>query len=278
MSRLRIRHESLYTYARPVRFGVWRLLMRPLDTHAIRIIEASLETPPARIAWTYDAYGNCVCHLQPAAPADHLKVVNNLLVERYPAPLCGVSVSATPASTPIAYAVSERRVLAPFIEPDAEDTDGLFADWLESIAPRRDEPALDFLTRLNGAIHDQFVYAVRDEPCRDFAWLFIESVRRFGFAARFATGYLFCPGATVRGAGATHAWCEVFLPGEGWVEFDPTNGLVESSCLIRVATTRTWQEADPMNGFVFGDEACRLSVAVDVDLADDENAPPAMAA
>ena len=87
MSRLRIRHQSLYTYSRPVQFGVWRLLMRPLDSHAIRIIDASLETPPGRVAWTYDAYGNCVCHLQPDAPADHLEVVNNLLVERYPAPV-----------------------------------------------------------------------------------------------------------------------------------------------------------------------------------------------
>ena len=111
MSRLRIRHESLYTYPRPVQFGVWRLLMRPLDTHAIRIIDASLETPPARVAWTYDAYGNCVCHLQPNGPADHLKVVNNLLVERFPAPIYGVGVSAPPSTLPIAYGAFDRRVL-----------------------------------------------------------------------------------------------------------------------------------------------------------------------
>jgi transglutaminase-like putative cysteine protease len=293
MSRLRIRHESLYTYPRPVQFGVWRLLMRPLDTHAIRIIDASLETPPARVAWTYDAYGNCVCHLQPTGPADHLKVVNNLLVERFPAPIYGVGVSAPPSTLPIAYGAFDRRVLAPFIEPDTVDDDALYGDWLHAMAPRRDEPALAFLTRLNAAIHDQFRYAIRNEAgtqgpsetlsrnsgtCRDFAWLMIETVRRFGFAARFATGYLFCPGATVRGAGATHAWCEVFLPGEGWVEFDPTNALVESACLIRVATTRTWQESDPMNGFIFGDAPCHLSVSVDVDLVDDQATRQAMAA
>jgi transglutaminase-like putative cysteine protease len=94
----------------------------------------------------------------------------------------------------------------------------------------------------------------------------IESVRRLGFAARFATGYLYSPGVTVRGAGATHAWCEVFLPDLGWMEFDPTNALVESPSLIRVATTRTWQEADPMSGSVFGESSCELKVAVDVDL------------
>ncbi len=293
MSRLRIRHKSLYTYPRPVQFGVWRLLMRPLDTHAVRIIDASLETPPARVAWTYDAYGNCVCHLQPHGPSDHLEVVNNLLVERFPAPLYGVGVSAPPSTLPIAYGAFDRRVLAPFIEPDTLETEALFTEWLDAGGPRRDEPALDFLKRMNAAIHGRFRYAVRDEPgtqspaetlargtgtCRDFAWLMIESVRRFGFAARFATGYLFCPGATVRGAGATHAWCEVFLPGEGWVEFDPTNALVESSCLIRVATTRTWQESDPMNGYIFGDAPCHLSVSVDVDLVDDAGPFQALAA
>jgi transglutaminase-like putative cysteine protease len=102
----------------------------------------------------------------------------------------------------------------------------------------------------------------------------IESVRRLGFAARFATGYLYSPGATVRGAGATHAWCEVFLPGLGWTEFDPTNALVESPSLIRVATTRTWQEADPMNGSIFEPIMGQLAVKVDVDLVD----PASMAA
>ena len=293
MSRLRIRHESLYTYPRPVEFGLWRLLMRPLDTHAIRIIDASLETPPGRVSWTYDAYGNCVCHLQPEAPADRLKVVNNLLVERYPAPLYGVGVSAPASTLPIVYGAFDRRVLEPFIEPDTSDRDALYSDWLDFIAPRHGERALEFLTRMNASIHDRFRYAIREEPgtqgpaetvfrkagtCRDFAWLMIESVRRFGFAARFATGYLFCPGATVRGAGATHAWCEVFLPGEGWMEFDPTNALVESSCLIRVATTRTWQESDPMNGSVFGSDPCQLTVSVDVDMVNDDVALRALAA
>ncbi len=87
-------------------------------------------------------------------------------------------------------------------------------------------------------------------------------------AARFATGYLYSSGQRVRGAGATHAWCEVFLPGIGWTEFDPTNALVESASLIRVATTRTWRESDPMNGAVVGDVVGRLQVSVDVDLVD----------
>ena len=67
-----------------------RLLMRPLDTHATRLISASLETPPSETKWVYDAYGNCVCFLQPQGQASFLKVVNNLVVDRFPAPLASV--------------------------------------------------------------------------------------------------------------------------------------------------------------------------------------------
>ena len=283
MPRLRIRHESTYTYDRPVRFGVWRLMMRPLDTHATRLIEAYLETPPADVKWTYDAYGNCVCHLTPTEPASRLCVVNNLLVDRFPAPDAAVSVANPRSAYPIVYSMTDRPILEPFIAPATDDQHPPYLDWLGRHAPAAGEPAMEFLRRFNSAIHEGFTYGVRDEPgtqspgetlglgsgtCRDFAWLMIESVRRLGFAARFATGYLYSPGASIRGAGATHAWCEVFLPDLGWMEFDPTNGLVESSSLIRVATTRTWREADPMRGVILGDAKCELKVAVDVDLVE----------
>ena len=281
MPRLRIRHESVYAYSQVVEFGLWRLLTRPLDTHATRLIEATLEAPPSEVEWAYDAYGNCVCYLQPLSASDELRVVNNLVVERFPSPLARVRIDNPCSSGPIVYNMADRAILEPFIAPTTGDDDGRYREWLKSLTGDVDEPALGLLTRISRSIHDQFSYARRDEPgtqgpsetvarnagtCRDFAWLMIESVRRLGYGARFATGYLHCPGATVRGAGATHAWCEVFLPRLGWTEFDPTNALVESSSLIRVATTRTWQEADPINGPVYGDATCSLSVAVDVDL------------
>ena len=285
MPRLKIRHESLYAYDRPVAFGQWRLLMRPLDTHATRLISASLETPPSETKWVYDAYGNCVCFLQPQGQASFLKVVNNLVVDRFPAPLASVSIDNPRSTAPIVYSLSDRAILEPFIAPVTADDSNRYREWLRSHIRVQDEPALDFLKRINTNIHDQFVYGARDEAgtqgpgetverqtgtCRDFAWLMIESVRRLGFAARFATGYLYSPHVSVRGAGATHAWCEVFLPDLGWMEFDPTNALVESSSLIRVATTRTWQESDPMNGSIFGDASCNLTVAVDVDLVEND--------
>ena len=116
------------------------------------------------------------------------------------------------------------------------------------------------------AIHESFVYTRRHEPgtqpprltlqlrrgtCRDFALLMMEAVRSLGFAARFVTGYVYVPdrdGSETRGGGSTHAWCQVYLPGAGWVEFDPTNGIVGNRDLIRVAVARDPSQAVPLSG------------------------------
>ena len=93
--------------------------------------------------------------------------------------------------------------------------------------------------------------------CRDFALLFIEAVRSLGFGARFITGYLYDPAldgaqGAMQGSGATHAWAEVYLPGAGWVEYDPTNGLIAGENLIRVAVTRDPSQAIPISGTFAG--------------------------
>lgn len=284
MTRIRIRHESVYTWQAPVNLGLWRLLMRPQDTHATRLLDAALETPPGDIKWFYDAYGNSVCTLAPYAQADRLTVVNQLLVERYPAQLDLQSLADLSLATPITYGMDDRVVLEPYIKPATADCDPGYVDWMQRHLPQPGELAVGFLQRINASIHQEFAYNARNAygtqspnqtlaygsgTCRDFAWLMIESMRRWGFAARFATGYLHSPGAQVRGAGATHAWCEVFLPDHGWIEFDPTNGLAESSSLIRIAATRTWWEASPMNGGPPPELPCQLDVAVTVEAVDD---------
>ena len=96
----------------------------------------------------------------------------------------------------------------------------------------------------------------RRGSCRDFAVLMMEAARALGIAARFVSGYVFVPseeGEPVRlGGGATHAWCQIYLPGAGWVEFDPTNGLVGGKDLIRVAVARDPAQAAPLTGAYFG--------------------------
>ena len=285
MARLGILHETRYAYARPVGFGAHRLLIRPRDSHAIRIVEASLQTSlPGDTRWTYDAAGNCVCWFTPRGEADGLTITSRLVIDRFPAPLTTLRVDDPHTVSPIVYAREDRAVLNPFITPATEDEDRVLPRWLRGQMERPDEPAIDFLLRLNRAIHAQFDYLAREEAgvqspvetitvgsgtCRDFAWLMVEALRRLGYAAVFATGYIHSRGGAVRGAGATHAWCEVFLPNLGWTEFDPTNGLAESPDLIRVAATRTPGEARPVSGTIIGEPGeAHLNVRVEVRLLD----------
>jgi transglutaminase-like putative cysteine protease len=105
--------------------------------------------------------------------------------------------------------------------------------------------------------------------CRDYALLMMETVRSLGVAARFVSGYLYdaaldgaAPGMV--GAGYTHAWVQVYLPGSGWVEFDPTNGLVGGPNLIRVAVARDPTQAIPVQGSYTGAAGDFLDMNVEV--------------
>ena len=286
MTRLRIRHETFYSYDRPVSFAAHRLLLRPRDSHAIRVMDAVLTvSPPGETRWMYDALGNSVCCFTPGGESTALSITSELVIERYPADLADQQIKDPQTASPIVYTTPDRAVLTPFIDPATEDAGGDLLRWLRDQVGSPREPALEFILRLNQTIHDSFAYQARDlgaaqEPshtvklgagtCRDFAWLMVESLRRLGYAARFVTGYLYSPGTgDIRGAGATHAWCEVFLPELGWTEFDPTNALAESGDLIPVAVARTPLEATPISGSIYGDPGdMRMTVHVDVRPAD----------
>jgi len=293
--RLSIRHETRYTYQRAVAFAPHRLLLRPRDSHALRLLSTSLQlSPPGETRWMYDALGNCVCMFQPMGEADSLTITSRLSIERYPASL--MPLDDPRSGFPIVYEAADRPALAAFMNPVSSDEDDAVLGWLRGFVGTPGEPALYLIQRLNAAIHQDFRYgerhergvqtpgqtlALRSGTCRDFAWLMVEGLRRLGFAARFVTGYLFCPeraAAHLRGAASTHAWCEVFLPRLGWTEFDPTNGLEESADLIAVAIARTPAEAAPVSGAVIGNPGtAELHVAVSVLLQEEED-PRAFAA
>jgi transglutaminase-like putative cysteine protease len=294
MQRFTIVHETRYTYERPVAFAPHFLLIRPRDSHATRLIDASLKLSlPGEVRWMYDALGNCVCRYQPQGEATELSIVSTLVIDRYPAFL-EAEMDKAHCAYPIVYNMADRLVLAPLMVPATEDESGTVISFLQRFLKDPHEPVLCLIERINTAIHEEFEYGARDEEgtqspletigrgagtCRDFAWLMVEGLRRLGFAARFVTGYLYSPRAETRGAGATHAWCEVFLPGRGWIEFDPTNGLAESADLIPVAEARTPWEASPISGGLIGDPGRRnLEVKVRVDLVTQDKAVPADAA
>ena len=116
--------------------------------------------------------------------------------------------------------------------------------------------------------------------CRDFALLMMEAVRSLGLAARFVSGYLYVPSRDSRaaqrrehvGGGSTHAWCQVYLPGAGWVEFDPTNGIIGNRDLIRVAVARDPSQAIPLSGTYAGSPDDELGMKVQVQVTRDADA------
>jgi transglutaminase-like putative cysteine protease len=138
--------------------------------------------------------------------------------------------------------------------------------------------------RMLDAFRDTFTYRARDTEgalasvetprsksgtCRDYAWLMIEALRRLGFAARFVSGYIYDAaldqgGTGITGSGATHAWVQVFLPGAGWMNYDPTNHINAGFDLIQVAVARHPGQAVPLAGSWFGDAGDYLGMSVHV--------------
>ncbi|MCZ8314242.1 transglutaminase family protein [Phreatobacter sp.] len=280
---LHLRHVTRYHYSQPVMFGPHKLMIRPRDSFDLRILETELDIfPAAALAWSHDVYGNPVALATFADAADRLEITSSLVLRRYGSALFRKPGPATAAFVPH-YSDGERIVLQPFITPASADADGALAAWLAGVL--QDPVGGDSLSRLAEAIHAGFGYSVRYEEgtqapsqtlalgagsCRDLAWLFIEAVRRLGYAARFVTGYLHNAtgeaGSNRAAVGLTHAWAEVFVPGDGWVEFDPTNALVADPHLIRVAVARVPTDASPVSGSFTGPFGAQIGLWVGVEI------------
>lgn len=296
MPSLRIRHRTLYRYARPVGFTQHRLMVRPRDSHDLRLNEATLSVAPAPAAtrWAHDVFGNSICLLDwsPDTRAETLEIISELHLTHYPAGpvLPGTTLDPSAEIFPFSYAAEETPDVARFRDRHLPDPQRTVDAWARRFLNQEGEThTLAMLEAMTKAIQAEFTYEARvaegtNDPtvtletgkgtCRDFALLMMEAVRSLGLAARFVTGYLYDGGnAAVQGGGATHAWCSIYLPGAGWVEYDPTNGLVAGNNLIHVGETRTPEQAVPIGGGFVGDpsDAIGLEVDVTVTLTD----PPA---
>ena len=269
---LRVRHATTYRYATPVGFGPHRLMLRPRDSFDLRLVDTALAiSPQATLRWMHDAYGNPVAIAGFDAPADRLDIVSELTVERFGSALPRSRLEAGTALADVVYSDGERIVLQPYLGLAAADPEGVIEGWLVDFRARLGQGSGHVLRDLAHAISTGLNYAVRyDEgtqhpadtlqfgsgSCRDYAWLFIELARRMGFAARFVTGYIHDQSPDAAGlvspVGLTHAWADVFIPGDGWVEFDPTNDLVADRQLLRIAVARVPEDASPIAGSFTG--------------------------
>ena len=264
-----VRHATRFNYARPATFGPHRLMIRPRDSHDLRLVDAELTlSPPGATRWMHDVFGNSVALVEFNQSATELLIESTLHLVSYGLPRLAVSIAPEAQTYPFVYSAGDRSDLGRLVERHYPDPQGLVDAWAKRFFPGEPMPTYDLLSKLNSAIKAEFTYNARYEEgtqspietlekksgtCRDFALLFIEAVRSLGFGARFITGYLYDPaldGAQggVQGAGATHAWADVYLPGAGWVEYDPTNGLIAGDNLIRIAVTRDPSQAIPIAG------------------------------
>ncbi len=285
MPELRITHATRYRYRTPVALGPHRLMVRPQDSHDLRLHAATLtiDPPPATTRWAHDVFGNSICILEwpEEARTDHLSITSRLDLTHYPAGPALPRATLDPAAEffPFSYASDEMPDLARLAERQVPDPARLVDGWARRFSNGRMR-TLGLLETMTQAIRNGFTYAARAEEgtqpptqtletgtgsCRDFALLMMEAARSLGLAARFVTGYLYDTGTQgMVGGGATHAWCSIYLPGAGWVEYDPTNGLLAGTHLVRVASTRTPEQAIPMAGSFTGTPSDAMPMEIDV--------------
>jgi len=298
-----IQHVTTYRYARPVRLGPHRLMFRPRDSHDLRLLSASLTiSPPAAVLrWLHDVFGNSVAIAEFAGEASELRFQSDITLEHYGLHSPEFPIAEYARTYPFSYSAEEIPDLGRTAERHYTDPHHEVDEWARQFAlpdPASGNGLVEtqpLLERLMRAIKCEFTYLSRDAAgtrtpaetlaqrsgsCRDFALLMIEAARSLGFAARFVSGYLYDPavdagGSAVSGAGSTHAWVQIYLPGAGWVEFDPTNGIVGGHNLIRVAVARDPQQAIPLSGEWTGAPADYLGMEVVVNVTSREPAPAA---
>ncbi|PCK77863.1 MULTISPECIES: transglutaminase family protein [Rhizobium] len=282
-----VRHITAYRYRREVDFGEHRLMFRPRDSFDQRLIEASLTTYPeqSHVRWIHDVFGNCVALVDFSRPSAELRFETWITLDHTPQLAPDIRIDEAALTYPFSYDKDEIADLAPAMQrhyPDPGDEIGRWARRFVRLGHPTETGHL--LMTLCYAIRESFVYARRHEhgtqapletlhlrsgTCRDFALLMMEAARTLGLAARFVSGYVYVPdrdGSTVLGGGATHAWCQVYLPGAGWAEFDPTNGIVGNRDLIRVAVARDPRQAVPLSGSYDGNGSDFDSMTVQVNV------------
>jgi transglutaminase-like putative cysteine protease len=264
-------------------------MSRPRDSHDLRLIDTTLTiTPPAsNIRWLHDVFGNSIAIASFTESAAQLVFESAFRAQHYPVPPQAIVVEPYAEKFPFSYSAEDTADLGRTKERHYPDPEHKVDAWAKGVLEKTpDGKTLDVLMAMTTGIKKQFKYATRDEEgvqtpvetlslesgsCRDFAVFMMEAVRSLGLAARFVSGYLYDEkllGAAggMAGGGATHAWLQVFLPGAGWIEYDPTNALAGGRNLIRVAVASDASQAVPLSGSYQGPADAFESLAVEVSV------------
>ena len=264
------------------------MMVRPRESYDQRIISSKLTiTPePAHLRSIHDVFGNCVSIARFGGTSRELVFESRVTLDHTPLPAFADvdgKVEVYTGSMPFAYGADDLTDLHTSMLRQHADPEGKIDRWARQFVEAGETSLRTLLARMTKAIRETFKYNVRHAKgaqtpletlalgtgsCRDYAVFMIDAVRSLGLAARFVSGYIYTPvkpGAPPRrGGGHTHAWVNVYLPLCGWVEFDPTNGIVGNSDLVKVAVARDPRQAVPLHGTWSGAPSDYLGMDVEV--------------
>lgn len=265
MSFLTVEHSTIYRYNELVGLGEHRMLFRPRESHDLRLISTKLViTPePVTLRWLHDPFDNSVAVATFEGTTHELCFESTVTLQHFENKLPAYELEDYARTYPFRYSDDDfpnlsnalrRRHLSDSITQwalqflDPADTTGAM-NLLRAMTKGIRE-TLDYSRRVEKGVQTpEETLASRKGSCRDFAVLMIEGARALGVAARFVSGYIYTPNSSgLAGGGATHAWMQAYLPGAGWIDFDPTNSIVGNRNLIRVAVAWTPEHALPLWG------------------------------
>ena len=280
---LTVHHRTAYRYRRRVVLWPHRLMLCPRESHDLQVISCVVTvSPTAQVTWAHDVFGNAVATAVFDGASDNLVIESavELRLEGSAWPIFNISASAI--VYPFRYSDDDWTDLGSLTAQQYPDPGGRLANWARAFVCGDRTDTLALLKDLSAGVSGWIRYQSREDEgtqtpietldrgvgsCRDFAVLFVEAARTLGFGARLVSGYLFNPEHMLQGstdAGSTHAWAEVFVPGAGWISFDPTNRSVGGANLIPVAVARDIRQAAPVSGTYAGASDALEGMAVEV--------------
>jgi len=286
MIELTIHHRTVYRYGYAVSFGPHRLMLRPRESRDLQLISHTVTiTPDAAVTWALDVFGNAVATAIFQTPGACLVIDSRAQIRLDVKPGPSFDLSTTALIYPFQYSDDEWTDLGALTVLQYPDPEALLSAWAQGFVRGDRTGTLALLMDLSHGVSQRITYQSREVEgvqsptvtlhsrtgsCRDFAVLFAEAARCLGFGARVVSGYLYNPTQQSVGsadAGSTHAWAEVYLPGAGWITFDPTNRSIGGANLIPVAVGRDIRLTMPMVGSFIGSTDAFQGMSVQVTVA-----------
>lgn len=281
MSFLTVNHNTTYRYRDPVALGEHRMMFRPRESHDLHLIRSSLliSPQPQHLRWLHDPFDNSVAIAAFEGTTTRLKFESVVTLEHFDSTQPEYPLEEYALRYPFRYSDEDFPNLERALTPCYNDSS--VSEWVLRFLDSSDTtPTMNMLMNLTRGIQRELQYVHRDEKgvqspaetlqrkqgsCRDFAVLMMEAARSLGIAARFVSGYIFTPDdAGLAGGGSTHAWMQAYLPGAGWVDFDPTNSIIGNRNLIRVAVAWSPEHVLPLCGTYTG--RVNSFIAMDVEV------------